>query len=114
MRGHSESDGWESQYQEENLPRTWVRGFGIPIGRCMHCARRVQGRHRLQTSGALEAAAVQGGPEEAVTLGVLRNKFVGCETEATWDALRDAAHRSELAHVDERGKVQASCAGHGQ
>lgn len=64
--------------------------------------------------GALEAAAVQGGPEEAVTLGVLRNKFVGCEAEATWDALRDAAHRSELAHVDETGKVQASCAGHGQ
>ena len=34
----------------------------------------------------------RGGPEEAFTLGVLMNKFVGCEAEATWDTFREAAH----------------------
>ena len=49
-----------SQYQEE-LPavRPTVRRFDIEIGRCAHCGRRVQGRHRLQTSDALGAAGVQ-------------------------------------------------------
>src|SRR5574341_640336 len=66
----------ESQYQEEILRRTWVRRFQIPICRCEQCAKRVQGRHPLQTSDALGAAAVQVGPE-AVTLGVLMNKSLG-------------------------------------
>ena len=50
-----------SQYQEE-LPavRPTVRRFDI--GHCAHCGRRVQGRHRLQTSDALGAAGVQLGP----------------------------------------------------
>ena len=52
-----------SQYQEE-LPRMRpiVRRFDIEVGRCSQCRRRVQGRHRLQTSDALGAAAVQFGP----------------------------------------------------
>ena len=52
-----------SQYQEE-LPavRPLVRRFDIKIGHCAHCGRRVQGRHRLQTSDALGAAGVQLGP----------------------------------------------------
>ncbi len=128
----------ESQYQEEILRRTWVRRFHIPICRCAQCAKRVQGRHPLQTSDALGAAAVQIGPE-AVTLGVLMNKSLGLphadaaailkhgyrltmsrggicraiqrvarKAEATWHALRDAARRSALAHMDETGwKVEA-------
>ncbi len=128
----------ESQYQEEIVRRTWVRRFQIPICRCEQCDRRVQGRHPLQTSDALGAAAVQVGPE-AVTLGVLMNKSLGLphadaaailkhgfgltmsrggicraiqrvarKAEATWQALRDAARRSELAHMDETGwKVEA-------
>jgi transposase len=98
----------------------------------------VQGRHPLQTSDAIGAAAVQVGPE-AVTLGVLMNKLQGLphadaatilkqgfglvmsrsgicraiqrtarKVEATWHALREAARRSELAHMDETGwKVEA-------
>ena len=52
-----------SQYQEE-LPRVRpiVRRFDIEVGRCSQCRQRVQGRHRLQTSDALGAAAVQLGP----------------------------------------------------
>jgi transposase len=128
----------ESQYQEEIVRRTWVRRFHVPVCRCAQCDQRVQGRHPLQTSDALGAAAVQVGPE-AVTLGVLMNKSLGLphadaaailqqgfgltmsrsgicraiqrvarRAEATWHALRDAARRSTLAHIDETGwKVEA-------
>ncbi len=123
----------ESQYQEEIVRRTWVRRFHVPVCRCAQCDQRVQGRHPLQTSDALGAAAVQVGPE-AVTLGVLMNKSLGLphadaaailkqgfgltmsrsgvcraiqrvarKAEATWHALRDAAQHSALAHMDETG-----------
>jgi len=128
----------EEQYQEEIVRRTFVRRFHIPVCRCACCEQRVQGRHPLQTSDALGAAAVQVGPE-ALTLGVLMNKAQGLphadaaailkqglglqmsrsglcraiqrvarKAESTWHALRDAARRSELAHMDETGwKVDA-------
>jgi transposase len=128
----------DTQYQEEIVRRTYVRRFHIPICRCQQCAKRVQGRHPLQTSDALGAAAVQVGPE-AVALGVLMNKSMGLphadaaailkhgfrlrmtpggicraiervarKAEATWHALRKAARRSEVAHMDETSwKVDA-------
>lgn len=128
----------EAQYQEEIVRRTWIRRFDIPICRCVECGKRVQGRHPLQTSDAIGAAAVQVGPE-ALTLGVLMNKAQGLphadaaailkqgfhlqmsrsgicraiqrvarKAEATWHALRDAARRSQVAHMDETGwKVDA-------
>jgi transposase len=48
------------QYQEE-LPvtRVVVRQFDIYVGRCDRCFHRVQGRHPLQTSDAIGAAAAQ-------------------------------------------------------
>jgi len=66
-----------TQYQEE-LPvqRPLVRRFHVHIGRCRACHRRVQGRHPLQTSDALGAAAVQLGPQ-AVALAVVLNKDLG-------------------------------------
>ncbi|MCY4026144.1 MAG: IS66 family transposase [Acidobacteria bacterium] len=52
-----------SQYQEELPPvRPVVRRFDIEVGHCSQCRQRVQGRHVLQTSDALGAAAVQLGP----------------------------------------------------
>ena len=128
----------DTQYQEEIVRRTYVRRFHIPICRCQQCAKRVQGRHPLQTSDALGAAAVQVGPE-AVALGVLMNKSMGLphadaaailkhgfrlsmspggicraiervarKAEATWHALRKAARRSDVAHMDETSwKVDA-------
>src|SRR5215813_8650943 len=47
------------QFQVE-IPRKPIhRQFNIHVGQCRHCQRRVQGRHPLQTSDALGAAAAQ-------------------------------------------------------
>jgi transposase len=53
----------DSQYHEEILRRTGLQRFHIPIRWWLHCAKRVQGRYRLETSDALGTAAVQVGPE---------------------------------------------------
>lgn len=65
------------QYQED-LPRVRavVRRFHVHVGRCDRCRARVQGRHPLQTSDALGAAAAQLGPS-AVALAALLNKHLG-------------------------------------
>jgi transposase len=53
----------DQQYQVEIPRRPIQRQFNIHIGCCQHCGRRVQGRHPLQTSDALGAAAAQLGPD---------------------------------------------------
>jgi transposase len=66
-----------AQYQEDLPPvQPVVRRFTIHVGRCRGCHRRVQGRHPLQTSDALGAAAVQLGPQ-AIALAVSLNKQFG-------------------------------------
>jgi len=66
-----------AQYQEDLPPvQPLVRRFDVHVGRCRRCGRRVQGRHPLQTSDALGAAAVQLGPEAVATAAVL-NKQLG-------------------------------------
>jgi transposase len=51
------------QYQVE-IPRKPIhRQFNIHVGQCRQCHRRVQGRHPLQTSDAVGAAAAQLGPD---------------------------------------------------
>jgi transposase len=51
------------QFQVE-IPRKPIhRQFNIHVGHCRQCRRRVQGRHPLQTSDALGAAAAQLGPD---------------------------------------------------
>ena len=66
-----------AQFQED-LPAVQpvVRRFDIHVGRCCGCQRRIQGRHPLQTSDALGAAAVQIGPH-AIALAVSLNKQFG-------------------------------------
>jgi transposase len=60
---HLEPSETAEQYQAE-VPRTVIyRKFTLCIGRCRDCGRRVQGRHPLQTSDALGAAASQLGPD---------------------------------------------------
>lgn len=66
----------ELQYQEEIVRRTVVRRFDIAVGCCRDCGRRVQGRHRLQTSNAVGVGAVQLGPE-ALSLAAILNKQMG-------------------------------------
>lgn len=52
----------DQQYQVE-IPRQPIhRQFNIHVGCCQQCHRRIQGRHPLQTSDALGAAASQLGP----------------------------------------------------
>jgi transposase len=78
-----------TQFQEE-LPvqRPLVRRFDIAIGACVQCHRRVQGRHPLQTSDALGAAAVQLGPQ-ATAFAVLLNKRYGLAYGKIARLLRD-------------------------
>ena len=65
-----------SQYQEDLPPvRPIVREFHVHIGQCQQCGRRVQGRHPLQTSDALGAAAAQVGPRAVATAAVLHTQF---------------------------------------
>lgn len=66
-----------AQYQEDLPPvRPVVRQFDVHIGRCRRCGRRVQGRHPLQTSDAIGAAAVQLGPQ-ALAVAASFNKQLG-------------------------------------
>jgi transposase len=66
----------EQQYQTE-IPRKAIhRQFNVHVGVCSCCKKRVQGRHALQTSDALGAAASQIGPD-AQALSMLLNKEAG-------------------------------------
>jgi transposase len=100
-----------TQYQEE-LPvqRPLVRAFHIHIGECTQCHRRVQGRHPLQTSEALGAAAVQWGPQ-TVALAVLLNKRFGLPYGKIAALLRDrfglTVTRGGLVHAVHRAARQA-------
>jgi transposase len=74
--GGVERESCATQYQEEIVRRTLVRRFDIAVGRCRQCQRRVQGRHRLQTSEAVGVGGVQIGPE-ALALAAILNKQMG-------------------------------------
>lgn len=114
-------------------PRPVITHFRIPVARCPACFRRVQGRHPEQTSDALGAAAVQYGPrllgfaaDLKHRLGVSYRKCSSVLLTLTglvvasaalvrsghrlrrlampsYDALVEAARRSEVQHVDETG-----------
>ena len=64
------------QYQAEVPRRPVYRRFDVRVGRCRGCGRRVQGRHPLQTSDALGAAASQLGPDAQAAAAHL-NKRAG-------------------------------------
>jgi len=64
------------QFQTEIPRQPVVRQFNVHVGQCQACGKRVQGRHRLQTSDALGAAASQIGPD-AQAAAVLLNKEAG-------------------------------------
>jgi transposase len=64
------------QFQVE-IPRKPIhRQFNIHVGQCHQCRRRFQGRHPLQTSDALGAAAAQLGPDAQAAIVEL-NKQAG-------------------------------------
>jgi transposase len=68
--------GVVAQYQTEIPRRPIVREFHVHVGHCRRCGKRVQGRHPLQTSDAVGAAASQVGPDAQAAV-VLLNKQAG-------------------------------------
>ena len=64
------------QYQTDIPRRPVIRQFNSHCGRCCGCGPTCQGRHPLQTSDALGAAASQIGPDAQAAV-VLLNKDAG-------------------------------------
>lgn len=64
------------QYQTEIPRRPIQRQFNIQTGQCQGCGKHVQGRHALQTSNAVGAAAAQLGPDAHAAMTIL-NKDLG-------------------------------------
>ena len=101
-----------SQYQED-LPvvRPVIREFRVHVGACAQCGRRVQGRHPLQTSDALGAAAVQIGPEAAALVVILHKSF-GLPLAHVVTLLRERfgihVTRGGLVHVCARTAARAA------
>jgi transposase len=87
-----------------------VHEFRVAIGECAACHRRIQGRHPLQTSDALGAAAVQLGPQ-AVALAVILNKQCGLSFARIAQLLHDrfglTITRGGLVHAVHRAARQA-------
>ena len=76
-RGGFVEDSVQDQFQEDIPPVHPVRRrIRVHVGHCRVCGRRVQGRHPLQTSDALGAAAVQVGPN-ALAAAAQMNKELG-------------------------------------
>ncbi len=68
--------GIQPQYQTEIEVRAVHRQFNVHVGSCQDCGKRCQGRHDLQTSDALGAAASQLGPKAQAAIVEL-NKQAG-------------------------------------
>jgi transposase len=121
------------QFQVE-IPRKPIhRQFNIHVGQCRQCRRRVQGRHPLQTSDALGAAASQLGPDVQAAVvelnkqgGLSHGKVTRCleslfgvrlsrggsvhtvlraasHCEPVYEAIRQAVGQSEWVAPDETG-----------
>ena len=75
-KGRVQRDRVATQYQEEiPVVRPIGRRFQVHVGHCSDCQKRVQGRHPLQTSDALGAAASQIGPQAVALAAVLNKQF---------------------------------------
>jgi transposase len=63
------------QFQTEVPRRPIVRRFRVHVGHCAACGHRVQGRHPLQTSDALAAAASPVGPDAQAAAAALHTEL---------------------------------------
>ncbi len=112
------------QYQTE-LPRQPLRRqFNVHLGCCRQCGRRVQGRHPLQTSDALGAAASQLGPDAQAAIvalnkdaGLSHGKVAAClgalvgidlTRGASAQVVLRAADRLQPAYEEIRGATRAA------
>jgi len=112
------------QYQTEIPRRPIVRQFNVHIGCCRACGQRLQGRHPLQTSDALGAAAAQLGPDAQAAVGMLNKTFglshgkvsavfeslfgIALTRGASAQIVLRTARRLEPAHQEVRQGVKAS------
>lgn len=72
--GRVRYDHTAQQFQVEIPRRPLYRRFDIEVGTCRSCGRRIQGRHSLQTSDAVGAAASQLGPDAQAMTALLKTK----------------------------------------
>jgi transposase len=63
------------QFQTDIPRQPVIRTFRIHVGRCSGCGQRTQGRHELQTSDALGAAASQIGPDAQAAATLLHTRL---------------------------------------
>lgn len=116
--------GIATQYQTEIPRRPLIRQFNVHVGCCCGCGRRVQGRHPLQTSDALGAAASQLGPDAQAGVASLNKTFglshgkvsavlrvlfgITLSRGASAQVVLRAAARSQPAHQEVREEVKAA------
>jgi transposase len=74
-RGRLVQTGTAEQFQTDIPRQPLIRKFHIHIGHCEACGKRTQGRHPLQTSDALGAAASQVGPNAQAAAAVLHTQM---------------------------------------
>ncbi len=74
-RGRLVETGTADQFQTDTPRRPLVRKFRAHVGRCDACGKRTQGRHPLQTSDALGAAASQVGPDAQAAAATLHTQM---------------------------------------
>jgi transposase len=121
------------QYQTEIPRQPLYRQFNIHVGQCQQCGQRVQGRHPLQTSDAVGAAASQVGPDAQAAIaalnkqaGLSHGKVVSClgtlfgldlsrgasaqivlrageRLEPVYEEIRQATHAADTLVADETG-----------
>lgn len=73
-QGRLVETGVADQFQTEIPRRPVIRQFRVHIGHCESCGQRTQGRHPLQTSDALGAAASQIGPDAQAAAALLHTQ----------------------------------------
>ena len=72
--GEVDGDEIVAQYQTEIPVKAIHRRLNIHYGTCTNCGRRVCGRHPLQTSQAVGAAAAQLGPQAQAMVATLKDE----------------------------------------
>jgi len=72
--GEVDGDEVVAQYQTEIPVKAIHRRLDIHFGTCRNCGRRVRGRHPVQTSQALGAAAAQLGPQAQAMVATLKDE----------------------------------------
>jgi transposase len=66
--------GIVEQFQTDIPRQPVIRKFRIHVGHCSGCGKRTQGRHELQTSDAIGAAASQIGPDAQAAAAILHTQ----------------------------------------